>query len=327
MKALIPVAGIGTRLRPHTYTVPKALLRVAGKPILGHIVDTLLNVGIDEICFVVGHMGDRIREWAEARYKIKMHWVQQDEMLGLGHAVLQAEKAIGNHPVFIILGDTLFDADLASVIKKGGNSLGVMEVADPSRFGVVVVEGGKVVRLVEKPVEPISYQAIAGLYHISDTRLLMGALKRLMKEDLRTKGEYQLTDALSLMLEEGAVFRTFPLKGWYDCGLPETILETNRILLDRDASRPLYEGEESVIIPPVYIGAEVRIVRSVVGPHAALDDGVEIRDSVVRNAIIGEAALIERAILDGSLVGNHAVVRGCPMALDVGDSSEIDFGG
>ena len=327
MKALIPVAGIGTRLRPHTYTVPKALLRVAGKPILGHIVDTLLNVGIDEICFVVGHMGDRIREWAEARYKIKMHWVQQDEMLGLGHAVLQAEKAIGNHPVFIILGDTLFDADLASVIKKGGNSLGVMEVADPSRFGVVVVEGGKVVRLVEKPVEPISYQAIAGLYHISDTRLLMGALKRLMKEDLRTKGEYQLTDALSLMLEEGAVFRTFPLKGWYDCGLPETILETNRILLDRDASLPLYEGEESVIIPPVYIGAEVRIVRSVVGPHAALDDGVEIRDSVVRNAIIGEAALIERAILDGSLVGSHAVVRGCPMALDVGDSSEIDFGG
>jgi glucose-1-phosphate thymidylyltransferase len=323
---LIPVAGIGTRLRPHTYTVPKALLQVAGKPILGHIVDTLVEAGITEICFVVGHMGDRIREWAEARYDVKMHWVQQEEMLGLGHAVLQAERAIGNHPVFIILGDTLFDADLASVIEKGGNSLGVMEVEDPSRFGVVVVEGGKVVRLVEKPTEPVSYLAIAGLYHVEDTRLLMGSLKRLVKEDLRTKGEYQLTDALSLMLEEGAVFRTFPLKGWYDCGLPETILETNRILLDRHASLPVYEGEESVIIPPVHLGADVKIVRSVVGPHAALDDGVEIRDSVVRNAIIGEQALIERAILDGSLVGNQAVVRGCPIALDVGDSSEIDFG-
>jgi glucose-1-phosphate thymidylyltransferase len=326
VKALIPVAGIGTRLRPHTYTVPKALLQVAGRPILGHIVDTVLDVGIDEICFVVGHMGERIQEWAENRYQVKMHWVRQDEMLGLGHAVLQAEKAIGNQPVFIILGDTLFDADLASVIEKGGNSLGVMEVEDPSRFGVVVVEGGKVVRLVEKPVEPISYLAIAGLYHVSDTRLLMSSLKRLVKENLKTKGEYQLTDALTLMMDEGAVFRTFPLEGWFDCGVPETILETNRILLDRDASIPTYEGEESVLIPPVHLGAEVSIVRSVVGPHASLDDGVEIRDSVVRNAIIGEGAVIERAILDGSLVGNHAVVRGCPMALDVGDSSEIDFG-
>jgi glucose-1-phosphate thymidylyltransferase len=306
--------------------VPKALLPVAGKPILGHIVDTLLDAGIDEISFVIGHMGEEVRDWAESRYSIKMHWVEQEEMLGLGHAVLQAEKTIGNHPVFIVLGDTLFDADLKTVIEKGGNSLGVMEVDDPTRFGVVVVEGGKVVKLVEKPSEPISHQAIAGLYHISDTRALMAALRRLVKEDQRTKGEYQLTDALSLMLEEGAVFRTFPLQGWYDCGVPETVLETNRVLLERNAASPLVEGEESVLVPPVHLGEDVTLYRSVVGPHASIEDGAEIRDSIVRNAIIGKGARIDTAILDGSIVGSRAVVHGHPLGLDVGDSSEIDFG-
>ncbi len=327
MKALIPVAGIGTRLRPHTHTVPKALLNVAGKPILGHIVDRLQEAGIEEFVFVIGHMGEVIREWGERTYRQGLQWVEQKERLGLGHAVLEARKAIRNDPVFIVLGDTLFDADLKGVIARGGNNLGVMEVDDPSRFGVVVVEGEKVVRLVEKPSEPVSYLAIAGLYHINDTKLLFQSLDRLVKEDIRTRGEYQLTDALSLMIREGAVFRPFKLDGWYDCGLPETVLETNRVLLDRRPPEPPPEvGAEAVVIPPVSFGRDVTVERSIVGPHVTLEDGVVIRGSVVRNAILGEGARVEGTVLDGSLVGAGAVVRGRPMALNVGDSAEIDFG-
>jgi glucose-1-phosphate thymidylyltransferase len=163
VKALIPVAGEGTRLRPHTHTVPKALLSVAGKPILEHIVDAVTDAGVDEICFVTGYKGEQIREWAEQRYRIPLHWVSQRATLGLGHAVLQAAEVLGSDPVLIVLGDTLFEADLKSVLQRPENAIGVMEVEDPSRFGVVVVEGGKVVRLVEKPFEPISHLAIAGL--------------------------------------------------------------------------------------------------------------------------------------------------------------------
>ncbi|MFO7768290.1 MAG: sugar phosphate nucleotidyltransferase [bacterium] len=327
MKALIPAAGVGTRLRPHTYTVPKALLDVAGKPILGHIVDRLLEAGIDEICFVVGYKGEEIRRWAEEQYEIPMHFVEQTERLGLAHAVLQAEELIGEEPVFIILGDTLYEADLESVIERGANSLGVMEVEDPRRFGVVVAEGERVVRLVEKPDEPISHLAIAGLYHIADTRDLMEACRRLVEEDIRTRGEYQLTDALSLMLEGGSVFRVFSLQAWYDCGVPETVLATNRALLEKSGGKARRTEGDAIIVPPVHIGEGVVLEHAVVGPYVSLDDGVQIRESVVRNSIIGSRAEVRGAVLDGSLVGDNAVVRGRPMALNVGDSAEIDYNG
>lgn len=327
MKALIPVAGVGTRLRPHTYTVPKALLDVAGKPILGHIVDRLLEAGIEELVFVVGYKGEEIQKWAEGAYQVPMHFVQQTERLGLAHAVLQAEEILGDDPVFIILGDTLYEADLESVIERDANSLGVMEVEDPSRFGVVVAEGEKVVKLVEKPDEPISHLAIAGLYQIVQTPALMNACHRLVDEDIRTRGEYQLTDALSLMLEEGQVFRIFTLDAWYDCGVPETILATNRALLEKSGGQVRKTEGNAIIIPPVHLGEDVVLEHSVIGPYVTLDDGVEIRESVVRNAIIGSKARIRGAVLDGSLIGDSAEVRGRPMALNVGDSAEIDYNG
>lgn len=327
MKALIPVAGVGTRLRPHTHTIPKALLAVAGKPILAHILDRLIEAGVDEVCFVTGYMGEQIQTWAEDVYDIPMEWVCQEEAKGLGHAVLQAADKLRGAPVFIVLGDTIFDADLEAALARPENTIGVMEVDDPSRFGVVVIEGEKVVRLVEKPTEPISHLAIAGLYRIQDTDLLLACLQRLVDEDRRTRGEYQLTDGLALMLTEGATFRTFRLKGWYDCGLPETILETNRILLERSGGHVADVGDHSIIIPPVHLGEGVVVDHSVVGPYVTLDDGAQIYGSVVRNAIIGQRARVERAVLDGSLIGDNALVRGRPMALNVGDSSEIDFTG
>ncbi len=322
MKALIPVAGIGTRLRPHTWTVPKALLNVAGKPILGHLIDDLLAVGIDSFCFVTGYMGDEIRVWAEATYQVPMTWVEQDEMLGLGHAVLTAADTIAGEPIFIMLGDTLFEAELGTVLEQGGNSLGVMEVADPTRFGVVVMEGDMVVRLVEKPDTPISRLAIAGLYHITETDLLLSSLQRLVDEDIRTRGEYQLTDALSLMLEAGAVFHTFRLRGWHDCGVPATVLATNRALLGRLAPVPPPAGN-AVIIPPVFLAEEVTLDASVVGPHVTIDRGATVRRSVVSNAIVGAEALIEGAVVEGSILGARARVSGRPLILNIGDSAEV----
>ena len=325
MKALIPVAGVGTRLRPLTYTVPKALIGIAGRPILGHIVDQLVEAGIDEFCFITSYLGDEIRAWAEQTYDLPMEWVVQKETLGLGHAVLQAEKEIAGSPVFIVLGDTIFEADAVSVLEKGGNSLGVMEVENPSRFGVVVVEGEKVVRLVEKPEQPVSYLAIAGLYHITQTDLLLECLNRLVAEDIRTRDEYQLTDALSLMLEGEAEFRIFTLEAWYDCGLPETVLATNRALLEKVDRGGVRTQGEAVIIPPVHIGGEVELKGSVVGPYVSVEEGTRITGSVVRNSIIGRNASVVGALLDGSLLGDNVVVHGRSVSLNVGDSSEINF--
>jgi len=331
MKALIPVAGIGTRLQPHTFTTPKALLQVAGRPILGHIVDDLITSGIDSFCFVTGYRGEEIREWAEGAYEVEMAWVEQEEMLGLGHAILTAADAIAGEPVFIILGDTLFEADLAGVLAKGGNSLGVMEVDDPSRFGVVVTEGEKVIKLVEKPEQPISYLAIAGLYHITETDLLIAQLRRLVEEDIRTRGEYQLTDALAMMLAAGAAFRTFTLGAWYDCGIPDTVLATNRALLERSASAVApapVDGvaEKAVIIPPVHLAAEVTLEGAVIGPHVSIDSGAVIRRSIVSDAIVGAGAVIEGAVVESSIVGPRTRVTGHPLVLNIGDSATVTGG-
>ena len=326
MKALIPVAGIGTRLRPHTWTVPKALINVAGKTILGHIIDILLGVGIEEYIFVTGHMGDRVREWAEETYDIPMEWVVQKEMAGLGHAVLQAGNEFAGEPVFVVLGDTIFKADIGGVMERGGNSLGVMEVDDPSRFGVVVVEGEKVVKLVEKPDQPISHLAIAGLYHITESDLLLASLEHLVSEDIRTRGEYQLTDALALMLDGGATFRTFTLDAWYDCGVPQTVLDTNRALLDASGGQVAETGDRTVIVPPVHIGEGAELTGSVVGPHATVGAGTAIRGSVVRDSIIGQNSVVDGAVLDASIIGDNCSVRGRPLCLNVGDSSTIDRG-
>ncbi len=324
MKALIPVAGTGTRLRPHTWTIPKALINVAGKTILGHIIDILLDAGIDEFVFVTGYMGDRVRQWTEETYDISMEWVVQKEMAGLGHAVLQAGNEFADEPVFVVLGDTIFKADIEGVLERGGNSLGVMKVDDPSRFGVVVVEGEKVVKLVEKPDQPISHLAIAGLYHITDSELLLSSLEHLVKENIRTRGEFQLTDALALMLEGGATFRTFGLDAWYDCGVPATVLETNRALLDASGGRATETGDQAIIVPPVHIGDDVELTGSVVGPHVTLGNGTIIRGSVVRNSIIGENSVVEGGVLDASIIGDNCLVRGCPLNLNIGDSSTID---
>jgi len=324
MRAIIPVAGIGSRLKPHTYSTPKVLLNVGGKPILGHILDKLSKEGIKKATFVIGHLGDMVKEYVGKNYRsFKTDFVEQDEMLGLGHAIYTALPTVDDKEIFIILGDTVFDVNLKGVFKKRKSALGVKEVEDPRRFGVAVTEKGIIKKVVEKPQKPVSKLALVGLYYFSDSEALAKNLKRLVDQNIRTKNEYQLTDAIQLMIEAGEQFTTFPVDGWYDCGKPETLLSTNQFLLKRDGKYKKYKGV--VINPPVFIARDAEIKNSVIGPDTTIDAGSVIEDSIIRNSIVGSNAKVANAMLDNSIIGNNSVVKGSYKRLNSGDSSEIEF--
>jgi glucose-1-phosphate thymidylyltransferase len=324
MRAIIPVAGVGSRLRPHTFTLPKVLLNVAGKPILGHILDKIIGEGIQEGTIVVGHMSDMIKEYVSRAYpSFRADYVEQDELLGLGHAIYLSRNTMNAEPVLIILGDTIFDVDLGPVLHQQYSSLGVKMVEDPRRFGVAETQHGSIVRLVEKPEHPASSLAVVGLYYIHNPALLISCLNDLVEKDIRTKGEYQLTDALQMMIERGEVMKTFLVDGWYDCGKPETLLSTNRALLEKQSTSRQIEGV--VVIDPVFIAPSAKLTGCVIGPFTSVGEGASISESIVRNSIIGEEALVHRSLLDNSIVGSGATVTGNYNRVNVGDSSEVDF--
>lgn len=324
IKAIIPVAGIGSRLKPHTYSTPKVLLNVGGKPIIGHILDKLLEEEITSATFVIGHLGNMIKDYVKKSYpSIKADFVQQKEMEGLGHAIYTAIPTFDSDEIFIILGDTIFDVNLKKVFKDKQNSLGVKEVDDPSRFGVAIIENGYISRLVEKPQTPVSKLALVGLYYISNTQSLVNSLNQLIKSDFRTKGELQLTDALQLMIESGEKITTFPVEGWYDCGKPETLLSTNKFLLDKKSTINKYDNV--VVNDPVFIADDAEISNSVIGPYATIDKGCKISECIIRNSIVGTNAHVSRYLLENSIIGNNSLIRGNYKRLNSGDSSEIDF--
>lgn len=324
MRAVIPVAGIGTRLKPHTYTTPKVLLNVGGKPMLGHILDKLLEEGIHKSTFVIGHLGEQIKEYVVREYpSIKADFIVQEKMEGLGHAVYTAIPTFDDKEIFIILGDTVFDVYLKDVFKSKQSSLGVKKVDDPSRFGVAVLENGYIKKLVEKPTTPISNLALVGLYYINNADSLVKSLNNLVDKNIRTKGELQLTDALQMMLDDGEKIKTFDVNGWYDCGKPETLLSTNKFLLDQKSS--IKKFENVVINLPVYIADDAKIENSVIGPYATIDKGCIIKESVIKNSIVGSNSNVSKAMLNGSIIGNNTIVKGAFKRLNIGDSTEIDF--
>jgi glucose-1-phosphate thymidylyltransferase len=324
MRAIIPVAGVGSRLRPHTFSVPKVLLNVAGKPILGHILGKLIGEGITEASIVVGSMGEMIQEYVSSAFPgLRVEYVEQEEALGLGHAIYLSRSSMGADPLLIILGDTIFEVDLTPVLRGEFSSLGVKEVEDPRRFGVAVVRDGFIRRLVEKPESPVSNLAVVGLYFIKRPELLAECLNELVHRDIRTKGEYQLTDALQMMIERGEKISTFPVEGWFDCGKPETLISTNRALLERASARHAIEGV--VVLEPVFVAPTAVVQNSVIGPNTTIGEGAVVSDAVLRNTIIGEHAEVRKSLLENSIVGPGAVVRGSFKRINVGDSSEIDF--
>lgn len=327
MKAIIPVAGVGSRLRPHTFTRPKVLLNVAGRPILGHILDHLVESGVTSISVVVGQMADLVEAYVRKYYDIPAEFILQEEPRGLGHAVSLGLNS-DDKEVLVILGDTIFETDLKGVISGSKTTaLGVKTVEDPRRFGVVeTAADGGVVRLVEKPEQPKSNLVLVGIYLIKNAPLLRSCIQTLFDRQLTTRGEYQLTDALQLMIESGENVSTFPVTEWFDCGKPDTLLATNRHLLDRKINCTSDVHDAALVHQPVYIHPSAVLERAVVGPYATIGKGAIVRDAMVRDCVLGEGAHVERALIHGSLVGNNSAIIGEFQRYNLGDSSEIVSG-
>ena len=324
MRAVIPAAGFGTRLKPHTFSLPKVLLHVGGKPILGHIIDKLLSENINKATFVIGYLGEQIIEYVEKEYpSLQANFVEQKEMLGLGHAIYVAMPTFDDDEIFIILGDTVFDVDLKDVFKNKHSALGVKKIEDPRRFGVAVCENGKIVKLVEKPQTFVSNLALVGLYYIANAKAFENSLKELFEKEIKTRGEYQLTDALQLMIEKGEHVTTFNVDGWYDCGKPETLLATNNYLLTKNGTKRKFN--DAVIIDPVFISEKAVVKNSVIGPFTTISEDCKVTDSIIRNSILNPGAHVEKALLDNSIIGSNASVKGSYKKLNAGDSSEIEF--
>jgi glucose-1-phosphate thymidylyltransferase len=323
MRAIIPVAGVGSRLRPHTFTLPKVLLNVGGKPIIGHILDRAIESGFDEATIIIGYLGEMIKEYIVKNYSIKVDFVEQEERLGLGHAIYLARHTVSRDPILIILGDTVFDVDLKSLIASDLTALGVKEVDDPRRFGVAETENGFITKLVEKPDQPKSKLALVGIYYIKHTQLLLDCLRAEIAGNIRTRGEFQLTDALQMMIDRGERMRTFPIDGWFDCGKSETLLETNRHLLDQRST--VVNNPSVVVVPPVYVSERATVRNSVIGPYATIADDAVVENSIIRDAIVSEGARVANCLLENSIVGNNASVSGSYKRINIGDSSELEF--
>ena len=304
MKIVLPVAGNGIRLRPYTENMPKCLLPVAGKTIIDWIVEGALFLKPSETIFITGYKASVVDDFL----KRKPEWgavrtVLQSNPQGLGEAISLALPYVNDdEPLLIILGDTLFEADLSILDKATENILYTFKVADPKRFGVAVTDkNGHIERLVEKPQEFVSDEAIVGIYYIKDVKALKDALNYLMQNDIRTKGEFQLTDALERMIQGGCKFRTAPVEKWLDCGLVETLLETNAHVLERNEKvAPKFDGSE--IVMPCYIGKNVVIKNSKVGPNVSVGDGCVIENSEISNAILWDGVKVQDKKLEKVVV-------------------------
>ncbi len=330
MKAIIPVAGVGARLRPHTYSQPKPLIPVAGKPILGFIIDRMVKAGITEFIFVIGYLGEKIEAFVRQNYPhLTTHFIIQNKREGLGHAIYLTKDLItATDEIFIVLGDTIFEADIESVLKMEHSALGLKKVDDPRDFGVAEVDENFVIqRVIEKPAIPKSNLALVGLYKIKESAELFASLEQIIKHAYKTQGEYHLTDALMLMIQNGIQFNGFKIQNWYDCGKKEILLETNAILLKKQSEHKTetHQFENTIIIEPVSIAANCDIKNSIIGPNVTLGENTSVNYSIIRNSIIGTFATIDDVVLHDSVIGSDTFIKGLSQSLNIGDNTEIDL--
>ncbi len=333
MKAVIPVAGIGSRLRPHTHTQPKALVPVAGKPILAHIVDPLIAAGIKDFVFIIGYMGSKIEEYIHSTYKkknLKFDFVVQEPREGIAHALWLVKNHIKDEKeILITLGDVIIDIDLKKILVSKNSILGIKKVETPGNFGIAELdEDGNIMKLVEKPKIPKSNLALIGIYKITNPKLLVSAISYIIKNNIKTIGEYQLTDALMRMIEKGEKISTLMVDNWFDCGRKESLLEANAILMSRDSfksSKNIYH--KTIIVEPVSIGKNCNISNSIIGPYVALGDNATVSYSIVKNTIIGSYSELQSAVLHSSVIGSDTSLRGLSHSLNIGDNTDIKFSG
>jgi glucose-1-phosphate thymidylyltransferase len=324
MKVIIPLAGKGTRLRPHTLTVPKPMLRVAGKPVMDYVLDDVRKLGdVSEVIYITGHLKEAVELHAKSAYPdMKASFIEQQVQDGTAGAVGLARSRV-DEPVLVIFVDTIFDADL-SVIKtsKDDGILWTKVVEDWHRYGVIVAdEKGHMTKIVEKPATPISKRANIGLQYIANWRLLFEGIDHVMKQP-KNKGEWYLTDAFQYMVERGAKLQVAEAAGWYDAGQVDTIISTNRVMLEKGRARKPVRLKDCTIVEPVYIEDDVTLTGSTIGPNVSVSKGTTIVNSSVRDSIIGSLAKIESSVLSSSLIGDHAVIQRVKGTVSMGEYSE-----
>ena len=331
MKVIIPLAGFGTRLRPHTFTKPKPLINVAGKPVLGHLLDKIAGLDIDEYIFIVGYLGDQVEDYVNREYKLNARFVEQKEMLGQAHAISLAQEYLNDGPVFILFVDTLFEADLSILGRTDEDAvIFVKEVEDPRPFGVVTLNANDYITgFIEKSTQMDNRLAVVGLYYFKNGNQLISAIQELMDRKIMTKNEYFLADAMDIMVKRGLKFRTAPVSVWLDAGKPETVLETNRYLLEhgRDNSAEVTGQTNLIIVPPVNIHPSAQITNSIIGPHVTIAARCVITSSILRDTIVDEGSTCKDTLLEQSLIGRNAHVEDQYRSVNVGDSSAVGFAG
>lgn len=324
MKLVIPMAGLGTRMRPHTWTRPKPLLPVSGKPMLGHILERFRDLPISEYVFIVGWLGEQVEAYIHENYTIPVHLVEQEERLGQAHAFWLAREHLSG-PIFTMWVDTLFDdADFSNLTVPGLDGvIFTHQVDDPRRFGVVEAGvDGYATKLIEKPESVDNKDVLIGLYYFQDGAWLARACEALMERHIQTKGEYYLADAINLMIAQGAKFETREVGVWQDTGKPETTFITHRYLLENGCDNSFATPRPGVaIIPPVYIHPQAVIERSVIGPYVSVGKDVQVRDSILRDTIVDEGVEIDAVMLEESIVGRWVRLAGRFRRLNIGDSS------
>ncbi len=325
MKVIIPLAGKGTRLRPHTHITPKPMLKIAGKPVIDYVMEDLQRLGdVHQVIYITGHLKDKVEAYARAKYPFDAVFVEQKVQDGTAGAVWLAREYV-DEPVFIIFVDTIFDADL-SVVKHtdADGIIWVKTVEDYQRFGVVVSDGdGNMTRIVEKPTTPVSKRANIGLYYIRNWKLLYEGIDWTLKQP-KNKGEYYLTDAFQYMIEHGAKIKVIDVEGWFDAGEQGTLLETNRTMLERGrARRPGVIPPGVEVIDPVYIEDDVVLAASTVGPNVSIGSGSRIERSRLRDTIVGQGASVIDSSLAASMIGDAAVVDGAQGQVNVSDHSVV----
>ena len=330
MKIILPMAGFGTRLRPHTWNVPKPLVPLAGKTMIDHVLDRLLPLDPEEIICIVGYLGDQIEEYIRARYTVPTRFVVQPEMRGQAQAIALT-KGLVEGDALVMFADTIFEADFAplrSLSERGiDGAIYVKEIDDPRRFGIAVIdEHDFATQLVEKPQNPVSNLALVGIYYFADIAALYDAIDSLIASGKMLKGEYYLADAVQLMIERGLRLTTLPIPVWEDCGKPEELLQTNRYLLVR-----LREGHvgsaqrgDSIIIEPSIVDPSATLRRSIVGPHASIGANASLDGVVIDNSIVGGGATLANVALTGSILSAEAAVNGVVQRLNLGATTSLD---
>jgi glucose-1-phosphate thymidylyltransferase len=324
MKVIIPLAGKGTRLRPHTHLTPKPMMKVAGKPVMSYVLDELKKLGnVEQVIYITGHLKEKVEDYARREMAVPSVFIEQKVQDGTAGAIALARDYV-DQPVLIIFVDTIFDADLSKVKTVDADGIiWVKEVEDYQRFGVVVTDkDGNMTRIVEKPKTPISKRANIGLYYIRNWKLLFEGINHVLEQP-KNQGEYFLTDAFQYMIDKGAKIRVIDVEGWYDAGKIETMLETNEAMLTRGRARRPSGGGDSTIIDPVYIEDNVTLKKSKIGPNVSIGSGSVLDGSEISNSIIGANAKISKSVLKNSLVGDDTVLDGVKGEVTVGDHSEV----